>query len=160
MCIRLQIFSIKASKKLKGIVQWIFLLAYVVVLISGYTLLFIGTKTDQYFLRYLQKHARILPVLKKQFIQEITVTWKATCRKHHLSPSDITIRWSKTIYSPKSPYKPLSWKVNNSPQYLALRFTDYIMRVSMDKNEENEEIETSLMEIKIFISRSSIEGGK
>ena len=33
------------------------------------------------------------------------------------------------------------------------------MRVSMDKNEENEEIETSLMEIKIF-SRSSIEGGK
>ena len=34
------------------------------------------------------------------------------------------------------------------------------MRVSMDKNEENEEIETSLMEIKIFISCSSIEGGK
>ena len=63
---------------LKGIVQWIFLLAYVVVLISGYTLLFIGTKTDQYFLRYLQKHARTMAVLKKQFIQEITVTWKAT----------------------------------------------------------------------------------
>ena len=34
-----------------------------------------------------------------------------------------------------------------------------IMRVSMDKNEENKEIETSLMEIKIF-SHSSIEGEK
>ena len=75
----------------KGIVQWIFLSVYVVVLISGYTLLFIGTKTDQYFLRYLQKHARILAVLKKRFIQEITVAWKATCRNHYLSPSDITI---------------------------------------------------------------------
>ena len=116
---------------LKGVVRWIFLSTYVVVLILGYTLLFTGTKTDQYFLRYLQKHARILAVLKKQFIQEITVTWKATCRKHYLSPSDITIRWSKTIYSSKSPYKPLSWK---GLQYLApLRFTDFIMRVSMDK---------------------------
>ena len=75
---------------LKGVVLWIFLSTYVAVLISGYTLLFIETKTDQYFLRYLQKHARILAVLKKQFIQEITVTWKATCRKHYLSPSDIT----------------------------------------------------------------------
>ena len=62
------------EEHLKGIVQWIFLLAYVVVLISGYTLLFTGTKTDQYFLRYLQKHARILAVLKKRFIQEMTAT--------------------------------------------------------------------------------------
>ena len=66
---------------LKGAVRWIFLSTYVVVLILGYTLLFIGTKTDQYFLRYLQKYAQILAVLKKRFIQEITVTWKATCRK-------------------------------------------------------------------------------
>ena len=45
------------------------------------------------------------------------------------------------------------WKLWDQPQR-------YFMRVSMDKNEENEEIEASFMEIKIFISRSSIEGGK
>ena len=83
------------TRNFKGIVQWIFLYVYVVVLISGYTLLFIGTKSDQYFLRYLQKHAQILAVLKKQFIQEITVTWKATCRKDYLSPSDITIHQNR-----------------------------------------------------------------
>ena len=59
----------------KEVVRSIFSLTYHVVLMSRKTLLFTRTKTDQYFSRYLQPMALILPVLEKRFVSEIEVTW-------------------------------------------------------------------------------------
>ena len=68
----------------KGIVQWIFLSAYVVVLLSKNTLLFTRSKTKQYIPRYRQKSA---PTLENTFLR-----FYSSLRKHPLaaSPSDVT----------------------------------------------------------------------